>query len=54
MTFEDVLETYTVVEADDIRYDYEGIRHTGFDAIDDDGELWGVFEDERGECTLAR
>lgn len=55
MTFEEIEEKYIVIEAESIRYDINGLHHTGYDAVDpEDGTLWGVFENAGGECYLMR
>lgn len=54
MTFEEIEERYEVLEADDIRYDIRGHHHTGYDAVDEDGELWGVFVSNDDEYFLMR
>ena len=54
MTFEEIKERYTVLKADSIRYDIRGHHHTGYDAVDEDGELWGVFANGKDEYFLMR
>lgn len=53
--FENLKEVYSVeiVDADSIRYDRDGCHHTGFDAIDEEGIQWGIYEDADGEFFLA-
>ena len=53
--FENLKEVYSVeiVDADSIRFDRDGCHHTGFDAIDEEGIQWGIYEDANGELFLA-
>ena len=53
MTFEEIKEKFTIIDADSIRFDRDGCHHTGFDAIDEEGIQWGIYEDADDEFFLA-
>ena len=44
-------ENYIVVPAE-IRHDYCGMHHTGYDAIDATN-IWGIYVDAEGNYVLA-
>ena len=52
--FKKEFKNYEIVISEEIRYDFHGSHHTGFDVIDAAGQYWGIFEDAKGELFLAR
>ena len=55
---ENIYEKYKgmkIIYCEEMRYDSREWRHTGLDAVDKDGQLWGIFESPDGtETALMR